>query len=140
MEGATMNTAMWMRIAVLFVFLAGLTMFLNEVLGWGISSGFKNVLVLIHLVSAFGLVGLYEASLARKKRGMVVVAGKELSLAGRIFLTLALIMGLYILLGRVFDFISGDVYKTAIWLHAPVGLIAIGLAEVGISRLRVKSQ
>jgi hypothetical protein len=83
---------------------------------------------------------LYEASLARKKRGMILVAGKELSLAGRILLTLALIIGLYILLGRVFDFVSGDTYKTVIWLHAPVGLIAIALAEVGLSRLRVKAK
>ncbi len=135
-----MNTAMWMRIAVLFVFLAGAAMFLNEVLSWGFSSGVKNVLVLIHLVSALAVVGLYEASLARKKRGMIVVAGKELSLAGRILLTLALIIGLYILLGQVFNFMSGDVYKTVIWLHAPVGLAAIGLAEIGLSRLRVKSQ
>lgn len=135
-----MNTAMWMRIAVLFVFLAGLTMFLNEVLGWGISSGVKNVLMLVHLVAALSVVGLYESSLARKKRGMIVVAGKELSLAGRILLTLALIIGLYILLGRLFDFVSGDSYKAIIWLHAPIGLIAIGLAEVGLSRLRVKNQ
>ncbi len=130
--------SMWMRIATTVLVLAGLTMFLNAILNLGLPSGVMVVLALIHLVSGISLVGLYEANLARRKRGMVVIAGKEISLAGRIVLTLALIIGLFLFLNRAASILSSDAYKTVIWLHAPIGLIAIGLGEAAMSRLRVK--
>jgi hypothetical protein len=125
---------MWVRVASLLVVILGALLFLNAVLDWNIASSGKGVLSVFHLFSALALVGLYEAVLARGKRG----GGNpgQVSLFARIALTATLALGLYILLGNIISLFDNQAYKTAIWIHMPLGLISIGVAEMALGRLK----
>lgn len=134
-----MNSAMWMRITALVLFLAGLTMFSNAVLNLGISSGVKGAFSAVHLIAALALVALFEISAGRKRRASGA-ATNPIAMIGRIVLTVTLALGLYILLGNVLNFIEGGAYKTLIWIHAPLGIISIGLAEMALAVLGRKTR
>lgn len=127
-------SAMWVRVASLLVLVFGFLLFLNAVLEWNIASSGKGVLSVFHLFSALALVGLYEVVLARGKRG----GGNPgtLGLVARIALTATLALGLYILLGNIISLLDNQGYRTAIWIHMPLGLISIGLAEMALGRLK----
>lgn len=121
----------------LLVVVIGLAMFLNFVLGWGFSQSIFNALRAGHLILALALVGLYEAAMARRKRRLIV-AGRPVGLVGRITLTLALVLGFYLLLTHFVDALTG--YEQIIWVHGVIGLIAYGLTEIALSGRRAVSR
>jgi hypothetical protein len=118
------------------VVLLGLIMFLNVVLGWGFTQAIFNVFRGLHLIVALAFVGLYEATLARRKRtGTFSIAGRQLGTTGRILVTLVLLLGIYLLLTHLFDALVG--YDALIWVHGLLGLVAYGLTEIALSKRRI---
>lgn len=94
----------------------------------------------IHIVLAVGFLGLYEASLARAKRtGRLTPDGRPISMVGRISATLALLLGLLLLISMVANLFNYDVTNVTVYIHALVGLIAVGVAIVLFSRQYVKN-
>jgi membrane protease YdiL (CAAX protease family) len=122
-------TAMYMRLAALVLVVAGFLMFINAVGTTNLlDSSFKGILVLIHLAAALSLIGFWEVSLARKRRE----SGQKpppLALIGRILITAVFAFGIYIVVTRLLNTLDNDLYKTLVWIHAPLGIVAIGLAE-----------
>lgn len=109
---------------------AGIVLILGLVmLGVENKTGGYNVLRLLHVVAGFGLIGLYESSMARAKRaGLLSAQGRQLGTVGRISLTLALLIGLVLLAGWVFEFLTGGAFSTVMYIHAAVGFVSVILA------------
>ncbi|NWJ45768.1 MAG: hypothetical protein HXX08_07805 [Chloroflexi bacterium] len=134
-----MSSAMWMRVSALLVVIVGITMFANSVLKLEISGGVKTALSVVHLLAAVGLIALFEISIGRKRRA-TGASSSTLGLVGRILITVALALGLYILIGKALNFVDSGNYKPLIWIHAPIGLIAIGLAEAALGAIGKKTR
>ncbi len=119
------------RWTALLVFLLGGTMLLIRGSGGSVSGSGYDTLRLVHIVAGLGLLGLYEASMARSKRaGVLSDDGKRWGLAGRISLTLALIIGLFLLLSYILGWLTGDAFSIGVYIHALVGIIAVAFAAL----------
>lgn len=127
-----MPTAAVRGVGVVLILL-GLTMFLNVVLNWNFTQGVFDLFRGLHFIVALAFIGLFEASLARRKRsGTMSIAGRKLGTVGRVLLSLTLLLGIYLLLTHLVDAFGG--YSNLIWVHALIGLISYGLTEMALSR------
>ncbi len=90
---------------------------------------------LIHILVALGLLGIFEAAMARRKRAKALNStGLQLGTIGRVLLTLALVVGIILLLSLVFNWISGSTYDQVIYLHTLLGLSAVGVVTLVFAR------
>ena len=127
------------RYLALLVFLLGGTMFILRIAGTKSGTGYDTVR-LFHILLALGLVALFEMALARSKRaGTLSPTGRQYSMGGRIALTLALLIGIFLLLSLVFSWVTGSGFDIVVYIHVLVGLVAVGLAAAVFWRPQVKS-
>jgi hypothetical protein len=118
------------RYLALLVFLLGGAMLILQLSNNEFVGGY-NILRWLHIFIAVGLIGLYEASLARTKRlGIFLRVGRLYRQGGRITLTLALLIGFFLLLSLGFNWLTGAAFDTIIYIHALVGLAAVSLAAL----------
>ena len=97
-----------------------------------------NIVRWIHVALAIGFLGLYEASLARAKRtNQLGPDGQPLSMVGRLCGTLALLVGILLLISMSASFLGGAT-TVVIYLHALLGLLAVGVALAVFSRRYIK--
>ena len=128
-----------LRVLVLLVLTFGVVMLLARYVGTSgilsINDSGYNVLRWFHVVMAVAVVGLYEAVMARRKRAGAV-GNRQVGMAGRVVLTTALVIGIYLLLDNAFNLLTGDAFRAVVWVHALFGLSAIALTEIAFSRRR----
>ncbi len=134
------TTRLYLRIAATTVLILGLLL-VGAGLGWyslGASGNGYNVLRWVHILVALGLVGLYEANMARS-RTIMTPGGRRIGMVGRIVITLTLLYGIFLLLTLAFSWITGDAYNNLVWVHVALGLAAIALTEIAFARRRLVS-
>ena len=112
------------------VALLGITLLIWRTASSGSGTGYDTVR-LIHILAALALFGMFEAVFARSKRARAVNStGQQLGTISRILLSLALLVGIILLLSIVFSWITGDTYSLVVYLHALLGLSAVGVLSV----------
>lgn len=122
------------RYVALLVFVLGISLLIWRMAASGSGAGYDTVR-LIHILVALGLFGMFEAVMARSKRAKVLNStGLQLGTVGRVLLTLALLVGIILLLSLIFSWISGDTYTLVIYLHALLGLCAVGVVTLLFTR------
>ncbi|MDB5081286.1 MAG: hypothetical protein JWP00_3210 [Chloroflexi bacterium] len=121
-----MSTTKVRYLALLVAFL-GITLLIWRNVATGSGRGYDTVR-LIHILGALALIGMFEMVIARSKRAKALNPdGTRLATAGRVLLTLALVVGIILLLSLVFDWVSGNTYDLVVYLHALLGLSAVGV-------------
>jgi len=129
---------LYLRIAATIVLILGLLL-VGARLGWyNLTEGGSgyNVLRWFHILVALGLVGLYEATMARS-RTIMTPGGRQIGMVGRIVISLTLLYGIFLLLTLAFGWFTGDAYDNLVWVHVGLGLAAIALTEIVFSRRRL---
>ena len=131
------TTRLYLRIAATTVLILGLLL-VGARLGWYLTTSGNgyNVLRWVHILVALGLIGLYEANMARS-RTVMTPGGRQIGMVGRIVITLTLLYGFFLLLTLVFGWVTGDAYNNLVWVHVVLGLVSIALTEIVFSRRRL---
>lgn len=125
------------RYVAIVVLLLGITMLALR----NNSTGIYDIVRITHILTAVGLVGLYEVSLARAKRTKTLnEGGRQLSWLGRISLTLALTIGLFLLVTFFTSLVTGATFSLIVNVHATVGIIAVVSAGLLFTRRYLVTQ
>ena len=131
---------MYVRITAAVVLVLGLIMLGARLSLYSLSEGGAgyNILRWFHIIVAVGLIGLYEASMARN-RSIMSPSGRQIGMVGRVVLSLTLLYGIFLLLTLLFNWITGDAYNGLVLVHAVLGLASVALTEIVFSRRRLAS-
>ncbi|MBN9390549.1 MAG: hypothetical protein J0I20_21140 [Chloroflexi bacterium] len=122
-----MQPTIVVRYVGLLLALLGIVMLIWRTASSGSGSGYDTVR-LIHIIVALAFIGLLEAALARSKReGTINAQGRQLGMAGRGLATIALLIGIFLLLSLFLSWVTGDTYSIVVYFHAVFGILAVGI-------------
>jgi hypothetical protein len=122
-----MQPTIVVRYVGLLLALLGIVMLIWRTASSGSGAGYDTVR-LIHIIVALAFFGLLEAALARSNReGTINAQGRQLGMAGRGLATIALLIGIFLLLSLLLSWITGDTYSIVVFFHAAFGILAVGV-------------
>jgi len=123
-----MPTTTVVRYVALLLALLGIVMLIWRTASTGSGPGYDTVR-LIHILVALGFIGLLEMALARSKREKALnPQGRQLGMVGRALATIALLIGIFLLLSLFLGWITGTTYSVVVYIHALFGICAVGVA------------
>lgn len=122
-----MQPTIVVRYVGLLLALLGIIMLIWRTASTGSGTGYDTVR-LIHIIVALTFIGLLEMALARSRREKTLNAqGRQLGMAGRGLATVALLIGIFLLLSLFLSWVTGDTYSVIVFIHALFGLLAVGV-------------
>lgn len=123
-----MQPTVVVRYVGLLLALLGITMLIWRTASSGSGAGYDTVR-LIHIIVALAFIGLFEMAMARSKRENAINAqGRRLGNAGRGLATIALVIGIFLLLSMFLSWIVGDTFSIVVYFHAVFGILAVTVA------------
>ena len=123
-----MQPTIVVRYVALLLALLGIVMLIWRTASTGSGTGYDTVR-LIHILVALGFIGLLEMALARSKREKTLnPQGRQLGMVGRALSTIALLIGIFLLLSLFLGWITGTSYSIVVYIHALFGICAVGVA------------